>query len=179
MTVPFPEERPAELPLVLRVLSAIGAIIVALLAFVLSLGAALGAPVGLALVRRSARRKNRQATRVTAFFGAIAAASALGIVIWGTLFALIPRPSQQDLDRAATEARTRSESRMPAWYIKAFPQAAATDSATDAMMRSPGFARAALIMGAVMMGALVGVIGGSLSWCASMLLGFAKGGGGT
>jgi len=42
------------------------------------------------------------------------------------------------------------------------------------LMRSPGFVRATLIMGAVITGLFLGIIGGSLTWLASMLLNLAR-----
>ncbi len=139
-------------PLIVRLLGGSGAVIVFLIALIASLGAALGAPLGLFLVRRRARRRNRHATVV-------------GVVIWGVFGSLMPRPTPEELNRPT---------KLPAWYTKAFPQVARADSASDQLMRSPGFVRAALVMGAVIVGVIFGVIGGSLGWCADILLGFAR-----
>jgi hypothetical protein len=175
MTAQQPEARP-PLPLILRVLSGLGAVIVFLVALVVSFGATIGTPVGLFLARRSARRRNRLPTRIGSFFGAIGASAVLGVVIWAVLFSVMPRPSQEELDRAAAEAKTRQAVKLPSWYSKAFPQAAKTDSATERLMRSPQFFRVFIGVGAVMIGAFMGVIGGSLGWCASLLLGLARAG---
>lgn len=168
------DDRPADVSPVLRVLSGIGGFIVAVLAFFVSLGAALGAPIGLAFARRSARRRNRQPTRLGLFFGSIIASAITGIAIWGVLVAFIPRPSQKELNSAVDQAQARRESRLPAWYSKTFPQAERTDSATNEMMRSPQFFRAFMLFGAVILGGFFGAVGGSLGWCASRLLTFAR-----
>jgi hypothetical protein len=170
---------PTALSPALRVLSGAGAVIAAVVAFFISLGAALGAPVGLALVRRSARRRNRPPTRIGLLFGSIIASAITGIVIWGAVVSFVPRPSQKELDSAVDQAQARRATRLPAWYSKTFPQAARTDSTTKEMMRSPQFFRAIMMLGAVMWGLFLGAIGGSLGWCASLLLGIARGAGGT
>ncbi len=152
-------------PLIVRLLGGSGAVIVFLIALIASLGAALGAPLGLFLVRRRARRRNRHTSRIASFVGAVASATVVGVVIWGVFGSLMPRPTPEELN---------GSTKLPAWYTKAFPQAARTDSASEQLMRSPGFLRAALVMGSVIIGLILGVIGGSLGWCADILLGFAR-----
>ena len=160
-------------PLIVRLLGGIGAVILFLIALIASLGAALGAPLGMQLVRRWARRRDRHSSRIASLVGAVMASSVVGAVIWGVVFSLMPRPTQEELNSAVTEAQGRP-TKLPAWYTKVFPQAARTDSASERLMRSPGFVRAVLLMSAIIMGVILGVVGGSLGWCAGMLLGFAK-----
>jgi len=88
----------------------------------------------------------------------------------------MPRPTEDQLNNAVTESQTR-QTKLPAWYTKMFPQAARTDSASERLMRSPQFVKTAMIMGALIVGLLLGVIGGSLTWCASLLLSLARLGG--
>jgi len=163
-------------PLVVRLLAGSAGVIVALVAVVFSLGAAIGAPFGMYFVARWARRRNREPNRIASLFGAVAAASVLGAVLWAVIFALMPRPTEDQLNNAVTESQTR-QTKLPAWYTKMFPQAARTDSASERLMRSPQFVKTAMIMGALIVGLLLGVIGGSLTWCASLLLSLARLGG--
>lgn len=170
MTAP-PETTPvAPRPIIVRALGAIGGVLVFLLALVISLGAALGTPLGIYLVRRWARRRDRVASSVATLFGSVAVSATVGLAIWGVIFALLPRPTQKDLDRAATEARSRPQPKLPAWYTKAFPQAQQRDSTTEQLMRSPGFMRGVIAITVVMMGVFLGALGGSLGWCAALLM---------
>ena len=162
-------------PLIVRVLSGIAGVVICIVALVGSLGAALGAPIGLYLVARWARRRKRQPNRIASLFGAVVGSSVLAVLIWGLIFLLMPRPTQDQLNSAVTEAQ-RQPTKLPEWYTRLFPQAAAarTDSVSERLMRSPGFVKATLIMGAVIMGLFLGIIGGSLTWCASLLLSLAR-----
>jgi len=125
------------------------------------------------LVARWASRRERQPNRIASLFGAVVASSVLAMLIWGMVFLLMPRPTQDQLNSAVTEAQ-RQPTKLPEWYTRLFPQAARTDSVSQRLMRSPGFVRATLIMGAVITGLFLGIIGGSLTWLASMLLNLAR-----
>jgi len=162
-------------PLIVRLLGGIAGVVICLVALVGSLGAALGAPFGMYLVARWARRRARPPNRIASLFGAVAASSVLAMLIWGIVFLLMPRPTQDQLNSAVTEAQ-RQPTKLPEWYTRLFPQAARTDSVSERLMRSPGFVKATLIMGAVIMGLFLGIIGGSLTWCASLLLSLARSG---
>jgi len=173
MTSPTPESTAAAaapLPLVVRILSGIGGVLVFLVGLLVSLGAAVGTPVGIYLVRRWARRRERVPGSVATWFGAVAASAVVGLATCGVIFALLPRPTQAELDRAAAEQGSQPAAKLPAWYTKAFPQAERTDSATEQMMRSPGFVHVVFVMGAVIIGVFCGALGGSLGWCAALLL---------
>jgi hypothetical protein len=177
MTAPSLNGAPSPPPRFVRLLSGIGAVVVFLIALGVSVGAVLGAPVGISLVRRRAERHNRHPNRIASLFGAVMASCVVATVIWGGIFALIPHPTQRELDKAAVETQTRPPPKLPAWYTKAFPQvatqAARTDSATEQLMRSPGFVNAMMAVGALIIGAFLGGIGGALGWCAWLLLGVA------
>jgi len=160
-------------PFIVRLLSGILGVVICLVALVGSLGAALGAPVGMYLVARWTRRRERQPNRIASLFGAVVASSVLAVLIWGMVFLLMPRPTQDQLNSAVTEAQ-RQPTKLPEWYTRLFPQVARTDSVSERVMRSPGFVKATLIMGAVITGLFLGIIGGSLAWCASMLLNLAR-----
>ena len=157
-------------PLVVRVLSAIAGITVFLLGLVVSLGAIVAAPLGMWLVRRWEKRRDRPAGRVSAIVGGVVASSVLAVLLWGTLFLLAPRPSQQELQSAVAQSQARSSVKLPDWYAKAFPQAAQTDSATQKMIQSPGFMRLTLMFSLLFLGVLLGVLGGVTGWASVSLL---------
>ena len=116
-------------PLIVRLFSGIAGVLISLVALVGSLGAALGAPVGMYLVARWAKRRERQPNRIASLFGAVVASSVLAVLIWGTVFLLMPRPTQDQLNSAVTEAQ-RQPTKLPEWYTRLFPQAARSDSAS-------------------------------------------------
>lgn len=165
-------------PPLIRVLSGIGAVFVFFAALVASFGAAVGAPLGIYLVRRWAARRQRLPNRIASLFGAVAASSLIGAVIWTVLVSRMPGPTQEELNRAATEAHSHPAVRLPAWYPKVFPQAARSDSASEKLLRSPGFMRMVMVMSVFIVAAVLGVIGGSLGWCAALLLAIATTGSG-
>ena len=164
----------APRPFIVRLLAGSAGVIVSLIAVLSSLGAAIAAPFGMYFVARWARRRNREPNRIASLFGAVAAASVVGAVVWGLIFSLMPRPTEDQLNTAVTESQARAK--LPAWYTKMFPQAARTDSASQRLMRSPQFVKTVMILSAAIMGVLLGVIGGALTWCASLLLRFARSG---
>jgi MFS family permease len=145
-------------------------VIVFVIAVVVSLGAALGAPLGLFLVRRWTIRHNRRPNRIASLVGAVLTSSVAGAAVWLVLFAVAPRPTQEELRTAAKQSQKSPPIKLPAWYSKAFPQTARTDSATQQLIQSRGFMTATLVFGAVFLGLFCGVIGGSLGWCAAVLL---------
>ena len=159
-----------RIPFITRLLSGVGGVIVFLVAVVLSLGAALAAPFGIFLVNRRAIRHNRRPSWIASLVGAVLASSVAAAALGLVLFALAPRPTQQQLQTAVTETQRHPPVKMPAWYTRVFPQAARTDSATQQLMQSPGFMTATLILGAVFAALFCGVLGGTLGWCGSALL---------
>ena len=166
-----PSEIPVErIPFITRLLSGVGGVMVFLVAFVLSLGAALSAPFGILLVHRWAIRHNRRPSWIASLVGAVLASSVAAAAFGLVLFALAPRPTQQEVETAVTETQRHPPVQMPGWYTRVFPQAARTDSATQQLIQSPGFMKAALILGALFAALLFGVIGGSLGWCGAALL---------
>jgi hypothetical protein len=60
--------------------------------------------------------------------------------------------------------------KLPAWYAKAFPQAARADSASQKLIQSPGFIRMTLIFAAILLALFFGVLGGVSGWGAVSLL---------
>jgi len=155
--------------LILRILSGIAGVVVFLIALVFSLGAAIAAPVGMLLVRRWTARHNRRSSAVASLFGAVLATSAAAACLLLVVFALAPRPTTEDLVKAARENQQQPVVKMPDWYTKAFPQTARTDSATQQLIRSPGFMTVTLVMGGAFTALLLGGIGGTLGWCGSRL----------
>ena len=153
-----------------RLLSGVGGVVVFLIAFVLSLGAAVAAPLGMLLVHRWAVRHNRRSSWIASLVGAVLASSLAAAALGLLLFALAPRPTQQQLQTAVTETQRREPVKMPAWYARVFPQAAHTDSVTQQLMQSPGFMKVTLLLGAAFAALLFGVLGGTLGWCGSALL---------
>ena len=157
-------------PFITLLLFGLGGVIVFLVAFVVSLGAALAAPLGMFFVHRWTLRHNRRPSRIASLLGAVLASSVAAAAVWAVLFALAPHPRQQDIQTAVTQAQKRPPVKLPAWYTKAFPQAARTDSATQQLMQSPGFMTATLIFGAVLVALVFGILGGTLGLCGSALL---------
>ena len=160
----------ARIPFVVRLLSGLGGVIVFLVALAVSLGAALAAPLGMFLMQRSAKRHNRRPSRIASLVGAVLASSAAAAAVGLMLFALAPRPTQQNLRTAFTQAQQQPPPKMPDWYTRVFPQAARTDSATQQLMQSREFLTATLILSAVFVALLLGLLGGALGWCGSTLL---------
>lgn len=156
-----------------RLLSGVAGVVVFLLGFVLSFGAIVAAPVGLWLVQRRARRVGRPASRIAALVGSVAGSMVLAIALWSLLFALIPKPSTAEFQKAQAAAQSRHPMKLPDWYTKAFPQVARADSANRAMVQSPSFIRISLILGALFAGGFFGAIGGTLGWCGATLVGMA------
>ena len=167
---PPSETTVARVPFIIRLLSGIGGVIVFLVALVVSLGAGLAAPLGMFLMQRWAKRHNRRPSRIASLVGAVLASSAAAAAVGLMLFALAPRPTQQDLQTAFTEAQQQPPPKMPAWYARVFPQAARTDSATRQLIQSRAFMTATLILSAVFVALFLGVLGGGLGWCGSVLL---------
>jgi len=158
------------LSLLVRLLSGVAGVVVFLVGFVVSLGAIVAAPVGVWLVRRRAQRLGRPVSRIAALVGSVFASIALGILLWSLFFAMLPRPTTAELQSATAQAQSRQTVKLPDWYLKAFPQAARYDSASRAMVQSPTFMRAMLIVSAVFAGGFFGTIGGTLGWCGTTLL---------
>src|SRR6059036_2166080 len=117
-----------RIPFIIRLLSGIGGVIVFLVGCVVSLGAGLAAPLGMFLMQRSANRHNRRPSRIASLVGAVLASSAAAAAVGLALFALAPRPTQQNLRTAFTEAQQQPPPKMPDWYTRVFPQTARTDS---------------------------------------------------
>jgi len=163
-------------PLMLRILSGIGGIVVFLLGLVCSFGAILAAPLGIWYVQRWRKSHDRRPSRIASLFGAITASSVLTVLVWGAIFALAPRPTQQELQSAVEQSQRQPAVKLPAWYTKAFPQAAHADSASRKMMESPGFIKLALVLGAVTMVVFFGVLGGGMGWATYALLHVARAG---
>jgi len=157
------------IPLMLRILSGIAAVVVFLFGLVLSFGAILGSPLGMWLVQRWTRRNDRRPSRIASVVGGALASSALAGLLWSVIFALAPRPTPQELQSAVAQSQTRAAVKLPAWYAKAFPQAARADSASEKLIQSPGFMRMTLMLGAVFLAFFFGVLGGVLGWSAVSL----------
>lgn len=154
----------------IRLLSGIGGVIVCLVALVVSLGAGLAAPLGMFLMQRSAQRHNRRPSRIASLVGAVLASSAAAAAVGLVLFALVPRPTQQNLRTAFTEAQQQPPPKMPDWYTRVFPQTAQTDSATQQLIQSRAFMTATLVLSAVFVALFLGLLGGTLGWCGAALL---------
>jgi hypothetical protein len=162
-----------SLPLLVRLLSGVAGVVVFVVGFVVSLGAIVAAPLGLWLVRRRARRLGRPVSRIAALVGSVFASMALAILLSLVFFAMLPRPTTAKLQSAAAEAQNRQTVKLPDWYLKAFPQAAGYDSASRAMVQSPTFQTAMLVVSAAFAGGFFGAIGGTLGWCGVTLLSVA------
>jgi hypothetical protein len=158
------------IPFIIRLLSGLTGVAVFIIGIVISFGAILAAPVGTWLARRWAKRHDRPPTRISSLVGAVLASAALGVVLWSALFALMPRPRSEDLDSAMQQSQSSGRIRLPDWYTKAFPQAAAADSASQRMIRSPEFMKMTFIFAAIFAGVFFGVLGGVSGWGALSLL---------
>lgn len=145
----------------------------AVLGLVLSFGSILAAPIGLWIVARRASRQGRASSTIARLIAAVLASTVLAALIWSAVFALVPRPTPEEL-RAAAQRQPSPAVKLPDWYTKAFPQTAPIDSATREMVRSPGFTRVAFVMGAIFMAVFFGVLGGVSAWCADALIRIAK-----
>lgn len=156
----------------LRILSGVAGVVVCLLGFVASCGAIVAAPVGLWLVRRRARRRELPLSRIASLVGSVLVSMVLAIALWSLFAIAVPKPTLQDI-QSASQAQQRKPVKLPDWYTKAFPQASRYDSASQAMVKSPGYFRTAFIVGAVFIGGFFGTIGGVFGWCASILLRWA------
>jgi hypothetical protein len=153
----------------IRVISAIGALLVAVVGLVLSFGSIVAAPIGLWIVARRASRRGRAASSMARLIAAVLASTALAALVWSAVFALVPRPTTEEL-RAAAASQPRSTAKLPDWYTKAFPQMAPLDSASKEMVQSPGFVRATFILSAIFMAVFFGVLGGASAWGADALI---------
>ena len=142
--------------LILRVLSGIGGTVVFVIGLVLSFGAILASPLGIWLVRRWTRRNDRRPSRMASLVGAVLASSVLAGLLWSVFFALVPRPTSQELQSAVAQSQSRPSVKLPDWYAKAFPQSARADSASQKLIQSPGFMRMTLILAAVFLALLFG-----------------------
>ena len=160
----------------LRILSGIGGIVVFLLGLVLSFGAILAAPLGIWYVQRWRRNHDRRPSRIASLFGAITASSLLTVLVWGAIFELAPRPTQQELQSAVEQSQRQPAVKLPDWYTKAFPQVARADSASRKMVESPGFIKLALVLAVVTMVVFFGVLGGGMGWATYALLHVARAG---
>ncbi len=157
-------------PLILRVLSGLGATVVFVIGLVFSFGAILASPLGIWLVQRWTRRNDRRPSRMASLVGAVLASSVLAGLLWSVIFALAPRPTPQELQSAVAQSQSQPSVKLPDWYVKAFPQAARADSASQRLIRSPGFIRMTLIFGVVLFALFFGVLGGVSGWGALSLL---------
>jgi len=160
----------------LRVVSGIGGTLVLFVAAVLTLGTALAAPVGMLLVRRWAVRRNRYVTRVASWFGAALASSVAVALVCVVLISLLPRGTFREIRKTTVESQAHPVVTLPRWYTRAFPQAAASDSLTHQLVRSPAFVIVSGTLGLVIASAFCGTIAGTMGWVASMLLSYAVSG---
>ncbi|HWC75495.1 MAG TPA: hypothetical protein VG454_16325 [Gemmatimonadales bacterium] len=152
---------------VLRALSALGGILAAVVGLIVSFGSLLAAPLGIWLVRRWRRRHERRPSRLAALFGGIAASTVLAAILWSILFASMPR---EEIQTAVERNRQQRPVKLPAWYTKAFPQAARADSATQQMIASPGFVKMTFVLGAAFAALFFGAVGGATGWGSYTLL---------
>jgi hypothetical protein len=151
-------------------LSGIGGVVVFVIGLVLSFGAILASPLGMWLVRRWTRRNDRRPSRIASLVGSVLASSVLAGLLWSVIFLLAPRPTPQELQSAVAQSQSRPAVKLPAWYAKAFPQAARADSASQKLIQSPGFMRMTLIFAAIFLALFFGVLGGVTGWGALSLL---------
>lgn len=160
----------APIPFIIRVLSGLTGVAVFAIGLVISFGAILASPLGTLLARRWAKRHDRPPTRISSLVGAVLASAALGVLLWSALFALMPRPRSEDLDSALRRSQSSPAVRLPDWYTKAFPQAAAAESASQQMIRSPEFRKMTFLLASIFAGVFFGVLGGVTGWGALSLL---------
>ena len=104
---------------------------------------------------------------------AMLASTVFAALVWSAVFALVPHPTTEEL-QAAAQSQTKPAVKLPDWYAKAFPQTAPLDSASRAMVQSPGFVRATFVLGAIFMAVFFGVFGGASGWGADALIRIAR-----
>ena len=156
---------------VIRVLSAAGAVLIALVGLIISFGAILGAPLGIWLVARWTKRHDRRPSGIASLFGAALSSTITAAILWSILFAL-SHPDRAEFKATVTQSQTRSSAKLPDWYLKTFPQAAQTDSATRAftdsvtqkMVNSPAFPTLVFAIGVLVLAVFFGSIGGAAGW---------------
>jgi len=173
----MPEDNdPESTSFVIRLPSGIGGVLVFLLALIGSLGTAIAAPLGMLVVRRWTARHNRRRSVLASIVGAMLATSLAAAALFLVLFAVMPSPTQQDIQKAAREAQSKPV-QLPDWYTKTFPQSAResarADSATQQLMRNPQFMTIAMVLAGGFAALMLGALGGGLGWCGSTLLGIA------
>lgn len=157
---------------VVRALSGVGAVLLALVGLVISFGAILGAPVGIWLVSRWTKRHDRRPSGIASLFGAALSSAITAAILWSILFASAPHPDRAEFRTAVKQSQTRSSAKLPDWYVKMFPQAAQTDSATrmftdsvtQKMVDSPIFPKLVLAMGILFLAVFFGCVGGATGW---------------
>jgi MFS family permease len=164
---------PPRMPLLMRLISGTGGVLVFLTALVVSVVAAVAAPIGMLLVHRWTGRRSRRPSRVASICGAVLASSVAAAIVWGAVFTLTPRRTQQEFISAMTAARNQPPPKLPAWYGRVFPQPAGTDSATQRLLQSPEFVTGTLALSFIFMALLFGALGGGLGWCGATLIAWA------
>ena len=162
---------------VVRVLSGAGAVVLAVVGLVISFGAILGAPIGIWLVGRWTKRHGRRPSGIASLFGAVLSSAVTAVILWSIVLAVMPRPDRAEF-KSAAQSQPKSSVKLPDWYVRAFPQAAQTDSATrmftdslaQRMARSPAFPKVVFAVGILFLALFFGAIGGATGWGAHRLL---------
>ena len=168
---------------VIRVLSGAGAVLLALVGLVVSFGAILGAPVGIWLVGRWTKRHERRPSGIASLFGAALSSAVTAAILWSIVFAVAPHPDRAEFKSAVKQSQTKSSAKLPDWYVRAFPQAARTDSATrmftdsvtQKMVNSTVFPKLVFAIGILVVAVFFGCIGGVSGWGSHRLFRIALG----
>ena len=160
-----------------RIVAAIGGMIAMGLVSAISFGTALLAPLGMWIAARIMRREQQPLTRFTSWLGAF---FAVGMVIMVaaavSIIGLTVGEREPAVQRAIDSATAANrEKPPPAWLERIAPGSAARAKArpvptgTSAVAIGVGGG----IIGAVMLGAIAGLVIGSLAWAACLPLYYA------
>jgi len=154
-----------------RIFSGLAGIAVLGVTAVPTLGTSLAAPLGILVARRLARRRERQLTRGGSWLAAMIASSAAIVCAFGIAASRAPAGSLERIKEAAAARQSAPTPQLPAWFTRAFPQAAQQpDPVTERIVNSRAFALYFGLLGAGTAIAIFGAIVGSMGWVGTLLL---------
>jgi hypothetical protein len=160
----------------MRILGGIVGVIVLLVSALFALGISLGAPIGVFVARRMARRKGGQLTRRRSWLPAVIGSSIVATLIM-TGF-LVGSPATRRLFTQVSTPPSQRQTHLPSWFTRTFPQPDQShQSARVAIVQSRPFRSYLAILifeaTALMLGAVAGIVLGSVGWVGTVLCEYA------
>jgi hypothetical protein len=160
----------------MRILSGIVGVIILLVSAIFALGISLGAPIGVFIARRRARRKGGQLTRRRSWLPAVIGSTIVGTLVMTGVMVLTP--STRRIFTQVSTAPSQRETHLPSWFTRTFPQPDAShQSARVAIVQSRAFRGYLAILifetTALMLGAIAGIVLGTVGWIGTVLCEYA------